>query len=374
MAEDGYDMKVGFDEQIFLTQRFGGISRYFSNLVAILCSTPRYGVQIVQGWRWSPNVHANLIGLSRAIPVLDRLGSSSPFLLGGYHVANTISRRSAALADVEHCTYYHPRFLKRRKGQLLVITIFDMIPELFPNQFPKGNPHLSKDRYVAAADMIVCVSHSARNDLVTIYGDPGVPMPVIYLGVDSAFSPGLAPISGVPARFLLYVGRRDGYKDFNVLARAFAAIQDKKVSLVAAGGGTFDELERSRLSSLGIQDRVLHLEVSDGDLARLYASAEALVMPSRHEGFGLPALEAMASGTPVVLANSSSLLEVGGSVARYFPVGDVGSLRTVLEELLEDRALREQIGAAGVARSARFTWEVMAEATAAAYRELARAA
>ena len=118
-------------------------------------------------------------------------------------------------------------------------------------------------------------------------------------------------------------------------------------------------------------DRVRQLQVTDEALPGVYAQALAFVFPSRHEGFGLPTLEAMASGIPAVLADSSSHPEVGGEVARYFPPGDAAALATVLEELVGDEELRAELGKAGVVRAAGFTWEATARATAVAYRTLA---
>lgn len=126
----------------------------------------------------------------------------------------------------------------------------------------------------------------------------------------------------------------------------------------------------ARLTRLGIADRVHRVDVRDDELCRLYAHSLAFVFPSRHEGFGLPTLEAMASGAAVVLADSSSHPEVGGDVARYFPIGDHAALASQLDLLIGDDGLRTELGKDGVARAATFTWRATAEATAAGYRSL----
>jgi len=361
-------MKVGYDEQVFLAQTRGGISRYIVELVKAFEASPDLGVVPVTGWSRTPNAHADEAGLSRRLAAVDRYVSSPNLAQGAYFISNSRRRRAARRADVLHHTYTHPRFLSRSFKGLRVCTVYDMIPELYPDTFSGRNPHLAKKHYVAKSDIVICISESTRRDLVQVYGDPGVPMPITYLGVGEGFAPGLPALPGLPERFLLFVGRRDGYKDFAVLAEAFASLPDDGAVLVVVGGGAFTEDESRRLQTLDIADRVLRLDATDAQLPSIYASALAFVFPSRHEGFGLPTLEAMASGTAVVLARSSSHPEVGGDVARYFPPRDVEALGNVLAELLGDSGLRRDLGRRGVERATEFTWEATARATAAAYQ------
>lgn len=360
-------MKVGYDEQVFLAQQRGGISRYVVSLVQAYRADPTLGVEAVAGWRRSTNAHSNDAGLSRPIAAVDRLGGPEVAHQVAYLVANTAARRQARRADVLHHTYFHPRFWAPRSRALHVCTVYDMIPELYPESFPTRDPHLAKRAYVERCSVVFCISESAKRDLIEIYGDPCVPMPVTYLGVGPEFLPGLPRPAGLPERYLLFIGRRGGYKDFDVLLRAFAALDDDGTSLVVVGGGPFSEDETREQERLGVAARIQRTDVSDEELPALYANALAFVFPSRHEGFGLPTLEAMASGVPAVLANSSSHPEVGGDVARYFAPGDDDALRSRLAELLGDAELRTRLGAAGVARAAGFTWAATAKATAAAY-------
>jgi glycosyltransferase involved in cell wall biosynthesis len=368
-------VRVGFDEQIFLAQRHGGISRYVVSLIQAFRADPELGVEPVPGWRRAGNAHAEHARLSRPVPLLDRLGGDTGALggvgtaagLGGYYLLNGRARRAARGADILHHTYSHPRFLAPGFRGLRVCTVYDMIPELFPEAFPRRDPHVAKRRYVQSCDVVLCISESTRRDLVQVYGDPGVPMPVTYLGVDPAFAPGARPPDGAPDRYLLFVGRRDGYKDFDVLATAFASLPDDGTVLVAIGGGRFTEAESNRLVRLGIAERVRRFDADDAALPGWYGGALAFVFPSRHEGFGLPTLEAMACGTPAVLADSSSHPEVGGDVARYFPPGDADALAAALAPLLDDAPLRADLGKRGIERAAQFSWQATAAGTAAAY-------
>lgn len=362
-------MRVGYDEQVFLAQRHGGISRYVVSLIREFRQDPQLGVEPVPGWTYGVNAHAANAGLSRPIPLLDRMstGRLAAIGLGGYYLANSRARATARTAEILHYTYTHPRFLTPGFRGVRVCTIHDMIPEIYPESFPERDPHVGKRRFVETCDVVVCNSESTRRDLVRIYGDPGVAMPVTYLGVDPAFSTRVQPPAHAPARYVLFVGRRDGYKDFATLADAFSGLPADGTVLIAVGGGRFTDAESARLARLGIAERARQVEADDSTLPGWYAGALAFVFPSRYEGFGLPTLEAMASGTATVLADSSSHPEVGGNVARYFPPGDADSLRQVLAEILGDEQLRASLARRGVARAAEFSWAATARTTAAAY-------
>jgi glycosyltransferase involved in cell wall biosynthesis len=175
----------------------------------------------------------------------------------------------------------------------------------------------------------------------------------------------------LPQQYVLFVGNRSAYKDFAVLVEAFAGLRDANLSLVAVGGPGFDDDEVRLFERLELANRVQHCLLDDADLARAYANALCFVFPSRHEGFGLPTLEAMSSGCPTVLCDSSSHPEVGGDAAAYFPPGDVEALRRTLGEIVADGRLRSQMVCAGLDQARRFSWERTARLTSEAYRLVA---
>ena len=355
-------MRVGFDEQVFLAQRRGGISRYVVSLVESFRADPALGIQPVLGWSRTVNEHAIDAHLSRRPP----RAAPQVIDLAACYVANRSSRRRARRSEVLHHTYYHPAFRARGFAGLRVTTIHDMTPELHPELFPNRNPHLAKADYVAASDLIICDSEATRRDLVAVYGQPSARTEVIPLGVDSRFRPGVHALPGMPDRYVLYVGSRAAYKDFDVLLDAFAGIPDPGLHLLAVGPA-FDDREHRQIDRRRLSGRVRAAEALDHELPAAYAHAELLAFPSRHEGFGLPTLEAMASGIPVVLADASSHPEVGGDAARYFPAGDANALMTAMIELLNDADERARLGKLGAARAAAFPWARTAAATAAAY-------
>ena len=170
--------------------------------------------------------------------------------------------------------------------------------------------------------------------------------------------------------YVLYVGSRGAYKDFVVALEGFAqVVQDhRNVSLVVVGGGRLTPSEDALIGRWGLRGSVIHRDVSDADLPGVFGGASVFLYPSRYEGFGLPVLEAMACGTPTVLAAASSLPEVGGQAAVYFPPGDCNSLAEQLRRLLGDADLRRAMSAMGRDRAQAFTWRKTAAATADAYR------
>lgn len=362
-------MRVGFDDQALLAQRRGGVSRYVLSLVEAFRQAPELGVEPVPAWRYTTNEHALATGAARGIGLFDRHGSSfDPVGAGACYLLNTRARRSAARADLVHYTFYHPRFLPRVKQRPMVVTVYDMIPELFPELFQR-NPHLAKAEYVRRCDLVLCISESARDDLLKVYGPLEAPIAVTPLGVDPRFRPGAAPLAGLPRRYLLYVGRRDGYKDFAVVTAALAQMSGR-IPLVTVGGGSLTDLEREALAGQGLDGWVIQRNLPESALPSVYANALAFIFPSRYEGFGLPTLEAMACGTPTVLAAASSLPEVGGDAAWYFPPGDAAALAARLEHLIGDSVVSADLGERGLVRAQAFNWRRTAELTAQAYGQL----
>ena len=169
---------------------------------------------------------------------------------------------------------------------------------------------------------------------------------------------------------MLFVGNRGQYKDASVLMTAFSRLarEDARIRLLFVGGGRFTRAEQQTLSALGVADRTEQRSLPDAEMPAAYGQALMCVFPSRFEGFGLPALEAMACGTPTILAASSSLPEVGGDAALYFRPGDADELTATMFVLAQDEGERARRSAAGIERASRFTWARTAAQTAEVYR------
>lgn len=274
-------------------------------------------------------------------------------------------------ADILHNTFYLPHGLDGRHSGKRIVTIHDMIPELMPRTRRRLDFLTLKQRYVRSADQVICVSEATKQDLLKVYGLIEAPIHVIHHGVSDRFQPDIPRVDFLPERYILFVGHRHQYKDAEVLFRAFAQIaqSDLDIELLCVGGNGLSQSESSLLEELGIRERVSQRFLSDELMASAYANAEVFVFPSHFEGFGLPALEAMASGIPTILARATSLPEIGGDAALYFEPGAVNELSSQISAVLNDSALRQDLIEKGSNRISAFTWERAAEQTASVYRE-----
>jgi glycosyltransferase involved in cell wall biosynthesis len=175
--------------------------------------------------------------------------------------------------------------------------------------------------------------------------------------------------------YLLYVGSLKPHKNVATLLKAFRSLSHPELRLLLVG----ESLERrpeliDLVFRLKLRDRVKSIGwVADEDLLRLYRGALALVMPSRYEGFGLPVLEAMACGTPVVCSRAASLPEVVGEAGLLFEPDDADELRHQLEKLLWDRTVHADLRRKGIHQAGKFTWRRCVEQTLAVYRSVAAA-
>lgn len=357
-------MRVTFDEQIFLRQQHGGVSRYFTQLWRHANQLP--DCQMVPDFRWHLNRHAQDAGLGRRLPQgMSRLKSIP-------RVGNRYLPRPIA-TQVSHHTYYDVRYMERSRAHVKAVTVYDMIPELFPFMFGH-RPHEGKAECVQAADIVFCISSSTARDLHSFYDLEASRVYVTPLAADPVFQPGAAPSRPVPPEFVLYVGNRQGYKDFPVLLEALALLPANlhHVALLAVGGGPFTRNEAGALRDAGLDGKVHQRNAPDAELAGLFAHAACFVFPSRYEGFGLPTVEAMSCACPVLLARSSSHLEVGGEAATFFEPGDAKDLSMRLAQLLADPLLRESRKAASLKQASKFSWHATARATVAGYRAVAR--
>lgn len=239
-------------------------------------------------------------------------------------------------------------------------------------------------RSVARADHVLADSQATRDDLVELYRTPADKISVLYSGVHESFQPVADPaaLDAVRARyrlgdapFILAVGTLQPRKNYARLIQAFARLPHSSATrydLVLAGGkGWLYEAIFAEVDQLGLRDRVIFPGfIADADLPALYSAARVLAYPSIYEGFGLPMLEAMACGTPVVASTASCLPEVAGNAALLVPPTDVDALAAALDRSLTDEALRADLTAKGLARARQFSWADSARQLLDIYRRL----
>jgi glycosyltransferase involved in cell wall biosynthesis len=238
-------------------------------------------------------------------------------------------------------------------------------------------------RFLRSAAGVIAISESGRRDLLRRYAiDPGK-VRVVYGGVDARFRPPSAAARaeirmryGLPANYLLTVGTIEPRKNLPRLLEAYRTLIDRgaDIGLVIAGRRGWRSGEFfARLDSLGLRELVILLDsVPDAGLPALYGAADLFVFPSLYEGFGLPPLEAMACGVPVIASSSSSLPEVVGDAGVLVDPLDAGALASTIEGVLANPDLRERLKAEGAARAARFTWDAAARAIRQVYQDVLR--
>jgi glycosyltransferase involved in cell wall biosynthesis len=236
-------------------------------------------------------------------------------------------------------------------------------------------------RYAEKADAIIAVSNTVRQHLIEYLGVEEERVHTVYLGVDEAFGRPISSerleevrlIYGLPERFFLYCGQIYPPKNFGRLIQAYAQVGPKLgFSLVVAGGHTWlCEDEIALIDQLGVSQWVSRPGWIDREtLPAFYALAEALVLPSLYEAFGLPLLEAMASGCSIVTANRYATAELAGGVGVLVDPEDVESIADGMHRVVTDQILRQQLIAAGRERIKDFSWEKCARETMAVLEEV----
>ncbi len=319
-------LRVGFDDQVFVAQRRGGMSRYFIELIKRF---PDYGIEPVILSEATHNLH--LIESGLVLEAAPRGATVARLDWATWRIAGRPRTMPAKLPqlDLMHHTFTNRRYLSLWSGPR-VTTVHDMTPELLPDYFPLGNPHLAKRAFCEASDAVIAISHNTAADMVKVYGDQlASKTRVIHYGIGPEFreSRHTRHLS-LPERYVLFVGIRSGYKDFQTALDAFAEVAtvDSDLHLVVVGGGPFTPKEQASFQARDLESRILHLTPSDQEMPEVYRRARVFVFPSLYEGFGLPTLEALTSGTPTVLADASCSREIGGDAALYHVPGDSGDL------------------------------------------------
>ena len=226
---------------------------------------------------------------------------------------------------------------------------------------------------------VIAASESSRADLLRLGGCPPERVRVVPHAVSGLFRPPVEPRadngkvpSDRPVR-ILHVGHCGPYKNIEAILRSIPPVSRRLGHRVVFTkvGGPFTKDQRAMIARLGIQEQVQHLGmVPLADLPRAYVEADILLMPSLYEGFGLPALEAMACGTPVITSNQGSLPEVVGDAGLLVEPQDIEGIAAAVERVLTDAVLRAKLRRRGLERARIFTWERTARETLAVYEEI----
>ena len=263
----------------------------------------------------------------------------------------------------------------------LVLTIHDLSFLHYPRNFRAGKRlylRLFTQWSVRRARRVIAPSESTRRDILDHYGVPDARVDRIYYGLDPMFHPlprsqvaDFRSRQGLPERFLLFVGTLEPRKNVTRLVEAYARLpQDRPPLYIVGGKGWLYDEVFARVEALHLSGSVRFVGYVPGhELPWWYNAAELLVYPSLYEGFGLPPLEAMACGTPVVTSSVSSLPEVVGSAGRTVDPTDLDALAGAMAQVLADASLRQTMQAAGLAQASTFSWPRAARQTVSSYRQ-----
>jgi glycosyltransferase involved in cell wall biosynthesis len=365
-------ISVLFDHQTFSTQRYGGISRYFANIHHYI--SQQNDVQSDISILRSENQY---IGDFPAL-LNNQFGNiilKKPTRCFKWNKIYSKYRIQKDDYDVLHPTYYQPYFLKYTKKPY-VITVHDMIHEIYPEFFEPSDPSaLQKRLCVENASHIIAISESTKSDLINFLGVSEDMISVIYHGYDPQLSlPPKTTQAPLAFDYLLYVGDRKGYKNWPRFVRAITPLLKKNASmkLVCTGGGPFQSAEVELLNRLHVTDQVEQLSVSDELLSLLYQNALAFIYPSLYEGFGLPILEAFQNQCPVIASNNSCFKEIGRDAITYFNPDDEESILKAINSVISNSQLASDLVIRALSLLPHYAMERCMEQTLTVYKTLSR--
>ncbi len=368
-------MRILYDHQAFSLQNYGGITRVFSELIRYLNREPDISTTVFLGYS---NTQADFRGIVSPAGRVFHLGRGPLRIgMGNYALNEALTAGYAPFLgkfDIYHNTLY--RFSPAVRARRRVATHHDCVPERFPELYPDQRlMRGAKRRMFRQADLVLCVSESSRNDLLHFYDLPPEKAVVVHNGVSR-----LQRVAGAEAElrshvsgdYLLYVGARYIYKNFNGLLRAYAESgMADCYSLLVVGGGAATAAETNLIAQLRLSSRVKFVpHASPALLAEAYALSALLVYPSLYEGFAMPPLEAASLGCASLVASNPATREIAQDSVFYFDPANQSDFLRMLSVALSDsegRAVRLQRGRTLLQS---YTWENCGQQTLEAYRRL----
>jgi glycosyltransferase involved in cell wall biosynthesis len=372
-------MNVVVDGNVYEWQRKGGISRMFNEILPRVCDLDE-SLQIsllVEKNRLQQALPTHAHIQPRYLPTVERYLRPWRVWRNYYPQARRILRQIAAgngRGKLWHSTYFTMPDHWRGKQ---IVTVHDMLYERFPHLFSSPDDQhfrIRKHHCVEAADLIICVSQATSNDVQEFYRIDEKRIRVIHHGFSPIFGiePHAPPSSLTTDRpFILYVGDRTHYKNFATLLKAYTIWKGRaEFDLYVTGRPDWSAGEAAVLADGGLSGQVHALGfVDDPILQHLYLQAAAFVYPSLGEGFGIPLLEAMACGCPIVASRIPSTQEVAQDCPIYFEPRDVDSLIAAFDTTLAEGRGTQRV-AEGLNRVKDFSWDITAQKTLAVYQEL----
>lgn len=388
-----------YDHQIFELQQFGGVSRYFSEIITRLMKNPDLLPNIAVSYSNNFFLKKNNISLlpgkinafkiNRPVipdPYSNIISKISTYSRNTLNIRrfNNISRKNIQNTvhflqkgdyDLFHPTYFNPYFLQYLKNKPYIITIYDLIHEKYPEMFPHRDMTIHNRKIsLESADKIISISENTKKDILNFYDIDPEKIEVIYLGnehISRNFTSNNINTNNFPHKFFLYVGDRTSYKNFYFLVEAISPVlRTNPYHLLCYGGGTLSDSELFFIEKLGIKNKVIHMNGDDDTLRLCYQKAMALIYPSLYEGFGIPIIEALHEKCPVIASNIPTSVEIAGDAAIFFDPKNPRSLQESLMKILDDESYKLNLINRGLERSKKFSWDITTEKTEKIYMSL----
>lgn len=369
-------MKIGMDLSAGVHHR-AGLGRYATELLTTLVNRDgQHEYSIFYNRPRDAQVPTSLSKLPKhTVPLGDKPWR---LLVSMAHLFRLHQTRSVGSVDIFHATDHLLPYLP---GTATVFTLGDLTYLSHPQTHARLNRlylQWMMPTFLRRADAVIAISKSTHRDMLSHYGLDASKCFVIYPGFDSRFHPvqdrgnlnSVQEMYGLPGRFFLYVGTLEPRKNLPNLLRAFAAAGNEQLTLVIAGKkGWMYQPIFDLVQTLRIDRKVLFTGfIADEDLPALYSLAEAFVFPSLYEGFGLPVLEAMACGTPVITSNVSSLPEITNDAAFLVDPLNIEGMSAAIQQLAEDANLRQELSQRGLRQASQFGWQRSAAETLNVYQ------
>ncbi len=326
-------MKIIYDDIIFKLQKGGGITKYWKNLYYHLNKKNK----IETSSELDTKKNNFLIQIIRYLDFKYNYNENFIF----------------------HSSYYR---ICKNKNAINIVTVHDFVYEFYKKGIVRYIHKLQKQRAINNAKKIICVSHNTKKDLMKFY--PKIDkdkIHVVYHGVSNSFK--LINNSGINSKKIIFVGNRSGYKNFKQLVEALTIIKD--YSLIIVSGGKIILSEKKILKGISY---IHYQNISENKLNELYNESFALVYPSLYEGFGLPIIESLKAGCPVICNEDSSTGEIGkeyvlsGKISTEFIANSI--------RRLENKRYRKKIVQSGIEYAKKYTWENAAKETLKIYNQV----
>ncbi|MCF7800156.1 glycosyltransferase family 4 protein [Candidatus Babeliales bacterium] len=366
-------MKILYDHQIFSGQLYGGISRYFSSLLTSFHTNNIVNFKL--SLIYSENFYLKKLNFLHILSFLqEKKFKGKDRLLNIFHKLNELNsviNLKKQNFDIFHPTEYDTYFLKHIKKKTFILTVYDMIHEIFKEKyFPRSDAFIKKKKIlIQKASKIIAISNHTKQDIIKLYDINPEKINVVHLA--SSFDSFTGSKIKVPERYILFVGGRDGYKNFERFLAAVISILKKDTSLhLVCVGKPFNSFELFMLKKQGVSKQVLNYYVNDESLVYLYKNALVFVFPSLYEGFGIPILEAFNCKCPLALSNASCFPEIALDAALYFDPYNIESIQDSIEKIIYDSNIKNEMIKQGILRAKDFSWRKTALKTFKIYKNI----